>query len=269
MGEPDEVRYRLLGTLEVRTGDDDWCGIARAKWRGLLAVLLVTPNRVVPTEELQRQLWPDTSRRAARKLVQQYVGHLRRALADTDGAVIRTRPCGYELRARPGELDAERFLAAMGAGRRALALGDPVTAARQLSGALGIWRGTAFADVADIPAVTVEAARLNECRLIAAEGWICAELATGNCDTVVPEAAALVAANPVRERLSELLMIALYRTGRQADALGVFHHLRRVLREELGLDPGHGVQSLARTILRGQPVDARRLLAAPGAPVAG
>lgn len=256
-----EATYRLLGALEVRTRGEQWQGITRAKWRGLLAVLLINSNRVVSSDELQRQLWPDVSRSAARKLVQQYVSQLRRTLADPDGAVIRTRPSGYELRAEPGQCDTDRFLATAAAGRQALADGDPV-AAVHLSGALAMWRGAAFADVTNVPAVSAEAARLNECRMITTEAWIRAELAIGNVETVVPEAAALVASHPVRERLSELLMIALYLSGRQADALGVFHRLRRVLREEMGLDPGHAAQNLARTILRGQPVDARRLTAA-------
>ncbi|MCG5444050.1 winged helix-turn-helix domain-containing protein [Micromonospora sp. NIE79] len=247
------ARYRILGPVEVRQGDA-WVSIAPAKWRALLAVLLINAGSVVPTDELERQLWPQSSPAAARRLVQHYVCRLRRLLGDEqDRRVLRTRPTGYQLLVGPGELDADQFTACAAEGHRALAGGRYAEAAERLRAALSAWRAaTALADVTGVPSVEVAAAGLDERRLTATEGWLRASLASGPVEAVIPELQALVVAHPLRERMRELLMVALYRAGRRCDALATGRDLRMVLREEHGLDPDDAVQRVERMILRGE-----------------
>ncbi|MFG3420237.1 BTAD domain-containing putative transcriptional regulator [Micromonospora sp. NPDC049460] len=255
MALPESIRYRILGPVQTKSADGTWQDFRQDKWRTLLAVLLVRSNHVVPCGELVRQLWPEEAPGSQRKLVQQYVHRLRRSLDDPDGEVLRTRPAGYELRVSPGELDVDRFDALCADGRRALATAAYEEAMAHFGQAMALWRGTAMADVGNAPAVAAERIRMTERRLAATELWLRAGLACGRHDVLIPELECLVVAHPLRERFRELLMTALYETGRRADALSVARHLRCLLREELGIDPGAQIQRLERTILLGEDVD--------------
>ena len=245
------IRYRILGPVELRPAHGDWQHIPRGKWRTLLAILLVRANRAVPSDDLRGQLWPENVPGTARKIVHQYVHCLRQILDDPYGEILCTRPGGYELRVRPGELDSDHFATLSSAGRHALAGGSPAEASADLGRALELWRGSAMANVTDTPAIAAERVRLNERRLAALEAWLRAGLACGRHEMVIPELESLVVAHPLREHFRELLMTALYETGRQADALAVARDLRSTLREELGVDPGIEVQRLERAILVG------------------
>ncbi|SCL44181.1 DNA-binding transcriptional activator of the SARP family [Micromonospora citrea] len=255
MALPEPIRYRILGPVQTKSADGTWQDFRQRKWRTLLAVLLVRSNHVVPCDELVRQLWPEEAPGSQRKLVQQYVHRLRRSLGDPAGEVLRTRPAGYELRVSPGELDADQFDRFCAEGRRALAAAAPAEAMERLGQAMALWRGAAMADVGNAPAIVAERIRMHERRLTATELWLRAGLACGRHDILIPELESLVVAHPLRERLRELLMTALYETGRRADALSVARYLRRLLREELGIDPGAEIQRLERTILLGEDVD--------------
>ncbi|WP_432974274.1 AfsR/SARP family transcriptional regulator [Dactylosporangium sp. CA-233914] len=263
-------RYRILGSIEVRTGES-WVDVPPAKWRALLAVLLINANHIVPVDELEHQLWPQCPPPAARKLVQHYVSRVRRLIGDPRGHALRTRPRGYELTVGRGELDADRFMELSATGHRALVAGEHVAAARHFLEALSCWRGgAALANVGGVPAVEIERFRLNEHRLTTVETWLRAELAGGTPEAVIAELQALVAAHPLRERMRELLMIALYLAGRRCDALAACRDLRAILREEHGLDPDDSVCRLEQKILRGEPVDlmVRGRLPSPPVPAA-
>ncbi|WFB11311.1 AfsR/SARP family transcriptional regulator [Streptomyces sp. LX-29] len=152
-------------------------------------------------------------------------------------------------------MDAEQFERRCSAGRQALTSGTPAEAMEHLGHAMALWRGSAMVDVVDAPAIAAEQIRLNERRLTATELWLRAGLACGRHDVLIPELESLVTAHPLREHFRELLMTALYESGRRADALSVYRNLRRTLREELGIDPGAGIQRLERTILQGGEVN--------------
>ncbi|MET7668330.1 AfsR/SARP family transcriptional regulator [Micromonospora luteifusca] len=252
------VRYRILGPVEVWSVRG-WRGIPQAKCRALLAVLLINANRLVPSEDLERQLWSDQSPCTPRKLVQHYVHRLRRLLHDPRGQALCTRPNGYQLNVAADDVDVEEFKALVAVGRRTLATGAADAAAAELGRALALWRGPAMADVLDVPAVAGSAARLTELRLNATEAWIRAEVNCGRSDVMVAELESLIAEHPLREHFWELLMVALHKAGRQAEALAASRRLRRMLREDLGIDPCSNVQRLERAILLGEDVDVSRL----------
>ncbi|MFC5924161.1 AfsR/SARP family transcriptional regulator [Micromonospora vulcania] len=252
---PDDgppMRYRILGPVEVYH-DGRWTSLRQAKCRALLAALLANPNQVVPADDLRRQLWSESPPRTAGKLLQHYVYQVRRSLGDAEGQHLATRPPGYQLIVGREELDADRFADLTAAGHRALAAGAPEAAADHLRRALALWRGPALGDIEDVPAADAEATRLEEVRLLAMEAWIEAELACDHHTWLVPPMEALVVAHPLRERLRVQLMLALYRSGRQTDALALFHDLRRTLRDELGLNAGVEAQEMYQAILRGDP----------------
>ncbi|MEV0731954.1 AfsR/SARP family transcriptional regulator [Polymorphospora sp. NPDC050346] len=246
------LRYHVLGPVEAYHAGR-WTSPRQAKCRSVLAVLLVNANQVVPAAVLRQQLWPLKAPQTAAKLLQNYIYQVRRALGDPHGRQICTRPSGYLLTAGRDDLDSDRFTALATAGHRALAEGRVESAAGDLRRALGLWRGPAFADIEGVPAVTAEASRLEECRLSAIDAWIEAELALGQHNWLVPAIETLVTAHPLRERLRAHLMLALYRTGRRADALAVFHDLRRTLVDALGLEPGTEAQQMHTAILRDDP----------------
>ena len=172
-----------------------------------------------------------------------------RTLLRPDAALI-ARGGGYALAAEPGQLDAGRFERLLGAGREALERGEAAVAAGRFREALGLWRGRALADVADVEPLAREGARLEELRLVAVEGRIEADLALGLAAEVAGELEALVAEHPVRERLWRLLVLALYRSGRQADALAAYRRARAMLAEELGIEPGEELRQLEQAVLR-------------------
>src|SRR6202011_4266697 len=163
------MRFRLLGPLEIRTGEDDWRGIGAPKWRAVLAALLINAGQIVPADVLINEVWPGTPPAKAGNLISIYVLRLRRLLGDTDSTVLVTRAPGYLLRLGPGDTDAQVFEALVREGRRAYGAGDPERAAAQLAEALALWYGSPLADVPQTTLVEAAAQRLAELRLDAAE----------------------------------------------------------------------------------------------------
>jgi DNA-binding SARP family transcriptional activator len=232
------MRFRLLGPLEIRVGDDDWRGIGAPKWRSVLAALVIKAGQIVPADALIDEVWGETPPAKAGNLISIYVLRLRRLLGDTDSTVLVTRAPGYLLRLGPGDTDALVFEALVREGQRAYAVGDPERAAAQLAEALALWRGSPLADVPSTPLVETEAERLADLRLDAGELRITAELACGSHAQVIPELRRLLADHALRENLWLLLMRALDGAGRHAEALEAYGQARSVLAEELGVDPG-------------------------------
>jgi WD40 repeat protein/DNA-binding SARP family transcriptional activator len=214
--------------------------------RALLAVLVLHRGEAVSIDRLIDQLWGERAPATAAKTVQVYVSQLRKALG---AGVIVTQGRGYRLAVEPEEVDAVQFEALRGEGRRALADGDAVRARERLCSALGLWRGEPLADFSYEPFAQGAIGRLQEARLAALEDRIEADLALGSDGEVIPELESLIASNPLRERLRGQLMLALYRAGRQADALAVYRQTSELLREELGLEPSRMLQELERSIL--------------------
>ena len=240
------MKFRILGPLEVT----DSRGVVRlggAKPRALLAALLVNANRPVSAERLANALWGEDAPSATVRTVRVHVSRLRKALGDGD--VLATTPVGYRLRVRPGELDADRFRELVEEGRRALDAGQGAHAAALLREALNLWRGPALQDVAYEPFAQSEIARLEEQRLSALETRVEADLAAGHHGELLAELQGLVSGFPARERLAEQLMLALYRCGRQGEALDVYGRTRAFLVSELGLEPGPALKAMHRRIL--------------------
>jgi DNA-binding SARP family transcriptional activator len=221
--------------------------VGGAKERALLVILLLHANEAVSVDRLIDELWGDRPPATARKSMQVRVAGLRRALRN--GALL-TRGAGYLIRLDADQLDLQRFERLVSDGRQALADGSPETAARTLREALVLWRGPALVDFAYESFAQPAIARLEELRLCALELRIDAELALG-CDAeLVGELEELVAAHPLRERLRGQLMLALYREGRQVEALDVYTRTRERLLAELGIEPGPALQKLQQAILR-------------------
>jgi DNA-binding SARP family transcriptional activator len=244
------IDYRILGPLEV-SADGQVIDIGGPKQRALLAILLLRANEPVPRDVLIHELWGERPPAGARGSVEVYVSRLRKALgAAGNGHVVVTRPGGYSLQLADGQLDVDRFERLVAEGRSALAGNAPEQAEASLRAALRLWRGNALGDLSCEPFAQVETGRLEEMRLGAVEDRIEADLALGRRADLVSELEALVATYPLRERLHGQLMIALYRCGRQAEALEAYQAARRTLVEELGLEPGPALQRLERAILR-------------------
>jgi DNA-binding SARP family transcriptional activator len=253
------MEFRILGPLEVADRDRQVV-LGGAKQRALLAALLLRANEVVSVDRLIDELWGESPPETAAKVVQVYVSQLRKALAE-EGRLL-TRPPGYLLRAEREELDTHRFESLFDEGRRALAADDVRLAAATLRDALSLWRGPPLADFAFEPFAQTEIARLEERRVAALVERIEADLELGLHDDLVAELESLVREHRLNERLRGQLMLALYRSGRQAEALQVYHDGRRELVEELGLDPGPALQRLEQAILTQDP----KLDPAPSAP---
>jgi DNA-binding SARP family transcriptional activator/DNA-binding beta-propeller fold protein YncE len=247
------MEYRILGPLQVADQDREVL-LGGGRQRSVLALLLLHANEVVPSERLIDQLWGDTPPPTAAKTVQVYVSQLRKSLrnGEADGPLL-TRGRGYVLHVRPGELDLERFERALAAGRDALDADAPARAAELLRDGLALWRGPPLADFAYEPFAQAEIARLEEMRLTAVEQRIEADLALGRHADVVGELEALVAAHPLREGLRRQLMVALYRCGRQAEALDAYRDGRRLLVDELGIEPSTALRELNDAILAQDP----------------
>jgi DNA-binding SARP family transcriptional activator len=241
------VEFRVLGPLEVIV-DGRPTEIPAAKPRALLALLLLGRNRVVPVDRLIDGLWGEEPPATALKALQVYVSQLRKAIgADR----LQTKAPGYSLRAEEGELDLDRFeFLVREAGTRSV---EPADASRLLTEALALWRGPALAEFASEPFGPEAAARLEDSRLAALEERIEADLALGRDASLIPELEELVAVQPLRERPRAQLMLALYRAGRQADALELYRSTRRTFVDELGIDPSPELQELERAILRQDP----------------
>jgi DNA-binding SARP family transcriptional activator/DNA-binding beta-propeller fold protein YncE len=242
------VEFRILGPLEIVNGPG--LPLDAPKLRALLGVLLLHPNEVVSSQRLIDELWGERQPATAPKLIQTYVSQLRRGLGPN---VIATRAPGYVLQLDERALDVERFRRLVADARR-LAAGGQEERARQIyRRALALWRGPPLADISFESFARNEVERLEEERLSAVVDLVDCELALGHHAELVPELETLVREQPVRERLRALLMVALYRSGRQADALAVYQDARRTLVEELGLEPGHELQDLERAILTHDP----------------
>jgi predicted ATPase/DNA-binding SARP family transcriptional activator len=237
------MEFGILGPLEVRDGSAV-VPVPGAKERALLADLAVNAGRVVSADRLVEDLWGEQSPGNPANTLQGRVSALRRALGPAGAGLVVTRPPGYLLEAGPDQLDAGRFQRLV-----AQAEAAPGQAVELLSAALGLWRGPALAEFADQPWAQAEAARLEELRLAAVERLLERRLAAGGHDGVVGELERLVAEHPTRERLRGQLMVALYRSGRQADALELYQQARVVLAEELGIDPSPDLQRLHQQIL--------------------
>ncbi|HEX5902960.1 MAG TPA: BTAD domain-containing putative transcriptional regulator, partial [Actinomycetota bacterium] len=241
------MRFKVLGPLEV-TRDDGPITLGGPKQRAVLAHLLVRANDLVPADVLIDQVWGEDPPEAARGTLHSYISHLRKALgADR----IESRPPGYVLHVANEELDAARFAALLNEAR--LANGSPGRASNVLREALALWRGPPYADLAAEPALASEIARLDELHWQTLEERIAADLAEGRHTEVIGELESLTRELPLRERLWELLILALYRSRRPADALGAFERAKDALARELGVDPSPDLRRLHERILREDP----------------
>ncbi|MEA2704834.1 MAG: hypothetical protein QOD63_2779, partial [Actinomycetota bacterium] len=246
----DVERYVLQASRVIDLG--------RPKQRAVLAVLLLSPNRVVSLDRLIELLWGDEAPARAAGALQAYISNLRRALeparvARTPAQVLVTQPPGYLLRVQPDDVDAARFEALAEVGRVHLHDGRPRAARRALTEALGLWRGPALAEFAFEAFADREASRLEELRIGAAEQRWEAELALRGHAQVVGALEVAVSEHPLRERLWELLVLALYRSGRQGDALRAYDRARTILAEELGLSPSPSLRRLHADVLAQAP----------------
>jgi predicted ATPase/DNA-binding SARP family transcriptional activator/class 3 adenylate cyclase len=255
---------RLLGPVQVlRAGRE--VGLGGPRPRAVLALLVLEAGRVVPAGRLVEEVWGGSPPPGAAKTLRSYVSRLR-ALLSPD-ATLAARGGGYVLGLDPDLVDAVRFERLAGAGQAALSGGEAAAAAGRFRQALGLWRGRALADVCEVEPLAREAARLEELRLAAVEGRIEADIALGLHAEVTGELQGLVAEYPVRERLWRLLVLALYRAERQADALAAYRRARDLLADELGLEPGEELRRLEQAVLRQEvpapPPPARHNLPAP------
>jgi DNA-binding SARP family transcriptional activator/tetratricopeptide (TPR) repeat protein len=249
--------FHILGPIEAIEGDRH-LALRGAKQRALLGMLLLHAGEVVSNDRLIEELWPGERRQEALKALQVAVSRLRKTLepdrrAGVDSRLILTRPPGYELRADPTRVDAKRFEALLDEGRQALAAGDARSARATLDEALSLWRGAPLADLAYESFCQAEVARLEEMRMAAVEERIATDLALGRDIELVAELRALVREEPLRERLRGQLMLALYRSGRQAEALDAYVNARGTLVEELGIEPSRDLRQLHQAILEQDP----------------
>jgi predicted ATPase/DNA-binding SARP family transcriptional activator len=242
-------QFTLLGPLSV-SRDGVPTAIGGQKPRALLAALLLEPNQVVSRDRLIDALWGEAPPDTARNTLQVYVSQLRKLLPD---GALDTAPPGYRLVVDPETVDLFRFVRLCDEGRSKLADGNAAGAAETLRAALSLWRGAPLAELAWEPFAHAEIARLEELRLAALEDRIDADLALGRHGQLVPELERLVIEEPLRERLRAQLMLALYRAGRQADALAVYQRARKAMVDELGIEPGESLRQLERAILAQDP----------------
>ena len=238
--------FRLLGPLEVVEAGEP-VALPAGQPSALLARLLLDANRALSVEVLVDAIWGESPPGSARKVLQAYVSQLRKLVG---AERVETRPGGYAVRVQAEELDLARFEELTEAARTTA---DPERRSSLLADALALWRGPALAEFRAEPFAPTAARRLDDLRISALEQRIDADLALGRHEQVVPELEALVAQEPLREQPRRQLMLALYRSGRQAEALAHFREGRRVVVEELGLEPGNALQELERAILRRDP----------------
>lgn len=240
------MEFRVLGPVEIRHGDRVEVLAGRLQ-RVLLGVLLARTGRPVPVDVLTDALWGDQRDPRASQKLQLHVHRLRAVLCQPDRLSFGV--AGYRLRARPEEVDAERFETLVKAGT-ALTEREPQRAIGSLRAAMALWCGEPFAGV-EVPLLADWAQRLAEHRLAAIESLHQAELACGLHEAVIGELSGLAREHPLRERLHELLMTALYRAGRRPEALDVYRRARHALVSELGLEPGPGLRELHHRVLTG------------------
>jgi YVTN family beta-propeller protein len=249
-GVGTNVQFGILGPLEVRI-DGELVRVGGRRQRALLALLLCNANQVVSRDRLIDELLCDQAMGSVDRTLRVQISRLRKALADGDPrSRVHARSPGYMLRVEDGELDLHAFEGRVADGRRALESGDLRQAAALLRQAESLWRGRPLADLEFEPFAASEVQRLEALRMLTVEDRIEAELALGRHTALCPELEQLVTKHPLRERLRGQLMLALYRSGRQADALETYRVGRALLVEELGLEPGHDLQRLERAILQ-------------------
>ncbi|MQA07770.1 MAG: hypothetical protein GEU98_04290 [Pseudonocardiaceae bacterium] len=250
-----EFDFRVLGPLGL-TRKERPVRLRGPKQRALLAALLLRANRVATTDYLIDVLWGDAVPDSARSTLHSHVKHVRQAIAAEPEEArerIVTDPSGYRLVVRPGELDLHRFEDGVDSAAAAVAELELAEGAARYRRALALWQGPPLADVASDRLHQLEAPILEQRRLEALQASIDVELRLGRHAKLVPELHGLAGAHPYQERVAELLMVALYRSGRQVDALRVYQNVSERLAEELGLRPGPDLQRLQRQILNHDP----------------
>ncbi len=251
----DDLRIGILGPLEVHRGPT-LCALGGRQQRSVLALLVLAAGRVVSLDRIADALWGDDLPTSYVTTIQTYVFRLRlileplRTRGDAARILVSTPGSGYRLDLPPDAVDAVRFETAVTRGRAALEAGDAAVAAETLGTALGLWRGDVLSDLGELEPVVPVAQRLGEMRTAAIEAWATAELALGHHETLAPQLASFEAAHPLRERLTALRMVALYRSGRQGDALTVYREVSHRLAEELGVRPGEELRSLHERVLQ-------------------
>src|SRR4051794_19411220 len=238
------MEFRILGPLVV-SGLADAPPLRQAKPRAVLAMLLLNANEPVSVERLATAVWGDDAPAGTARTVHIYISRLRKALGEPD-RIVRT-PAGYRLRVAPAELDRECFESAIADGRRMLAGGRPTEAERKLTEGLALWRGPPLPELEGV--ARAEIRQLEEQRLVAWEAPAGAELAVGDHADAISALTRLRAEQPTREGVAALLMVALYRSGRQVEALETYQDVRRCLVEEAGLEPGPALQQIQRDVL--------------------
>jgi DNA-binding SARP family transcriptional activator len=241
------MEFRILGPLEVLDGDRV-LELPGQRQRGLLALLLLNANQVVSSDRLIEELWPEESSESHAGALQASVSRLRKSLGRGAEQLV-TLPTGYSIRLAPGELDLDRFERLV----QGAVAAEPGESAEKLREALALWRGPPLVDFAYEPFAQAAIQRLGEMQLLAVELRVDAELALGHDASLVAELSSLTAEHPLRERLRGQLMLALYRAGRQAEALAAYQSARRLLVDELGIEPSVALQELERAILRHDP----------------
>ena len=251
------MEFRILGPLEVVDAHGP-VDLGPPKQRALLAILLLHRNEAVSAERLIDLLWGGRPPETAHKGLQIYVSQLRKALepAPRAGAphrILVTRPSGYLAAIAPGQLDLDAFEAGVATARDALSDGRNEEASDALDEALALWRGPPLADFTFESFAQADIARLAELRLVAVQDRLTADLALGRHAELVGEIEGMVKEHPLRERLRAQLMLALYRSGRQAEALEAYQSARAALVEELGIEPGRELRDLHQAILQQDP----------------
>jgi DNA-binding SARP family transcriptional activator len=242
--ETAQAQFRILGPLEV-ADHGRALPLSSGKASALLARLLLDVNQTVSMDAIVDSLWGEHVPASAIKMVQVHVSQLRKLLPD---GMLRTRAPGYVLEVAAEAVDLAQLERLRAEARGALADGDPATAAARLRAGLSLWRGTALAEFSE-PFAAAQAAHLEELRIACVEDRIDAELALGQHADLVGELRLLTAGHPLRERLRCQLMLSLYRAGRQAEALGVYHEFRATLLEQLGVEPSPVMNELQRKVL--------------------
>jgi DNA-binding SARP family transcriptional activator len=260
----ESLEFGLLGPLIVRQGDRP-LPISFGNQRVLLAALLARANQVVSLDDVAELIWDAHPPRSARVTTQNYIKRLRQALGRDEGRErIRTHPGGYLIRTSQAELDLAQFRELCAAGLEAARQRSWEIASERLMAAVALWRGQPFSDIPCEALAHREASWLGEQRLQALEARIDADLHLGRHYQVISELQQLISAEPLRERLHALLLLALYRCGQQAVALDAYRQARQLLADNTGMDPGPGLRQLHQRILRSDP---SLMLAAPPAPV--
>jgi YVTN family beta-propeller protein len=256
------MEFLILGPLEVRDGGRAIV-LGGPQQRALLAMLLLNANEVVSRDRLVEGLWGEHPPKSAGHIIESYVSRLRRALGG-NGMQLVTKTNGYSLQADGDQLDLHRFDTLVAEGRRQLAGGDSEAAAESLARALDLFRGPPLDDLAFLPFAQPEAGRLEELRLSALQDRIEAELESGRDGDLIGELSMLAKEHPFVERIHGQLMLALYRAGRQAEALDTYRRLRRTLVDELGIEPSSSLRELHQAILQQEPLRGARPLPSEG-----